>query len=257
MAGWTTILDLDFAAQGTQTLAPDGNYTIAGLTFRKLWSTEESSAMTLTNGSGVIIQPTQGGDNSSCLAEWRGDFRKLPMLALNIQQVISSFSFDTPIRIWAYNSANNSAANYDAAILALDTYNASVRNSFFYSLWRGYSTTTGHKVRINISQNNYPTESQIAAYFAQDVMVIDLPCGVMAGFGTAYSGTWSAGWPALSTLQPLFSFNVYGNNGLVFMATAKTNYAPSTWDVFMAAQRDGAATALSITFANLRIDYKA
>ena len=255
--GFTTALDLDFAAQESQTINADGNWTIGGLTFRKLWTAYEDSAMLLTNGTGIIIHPTQGGDNSSCLAEWRGDFRRLPMLALNIQQVIADFAPDTPIRAWAYNSANNAAANYDAAILALDTYNTGVRNSFFYSLWREFNATTGHKVRINISRANYGTESHIATYFAQDVMVIDLPCGVMGGFGTAYCGTWSAGWPAFSTLQPLFTFNVWGSsNGLAFMASAKICYAPSTWDVFLAAQRDGSANALNVTFANLRIDYK-
>lgn len=54
---YVTLLDLDLTAQASQTLSPDGPYTIGGFTFQKLRSSGDATPLALVNGTGIVWNP--------------------------------------------------------------------------------------------------------------------------------------------------------------------------------------------------------
>lgn len=109
---WRDAVNINFAAQPTQTLAPDGNYTIAGVVFTKINTAQEDAAMTLTNGSGVVITPKS-------TANYGGASHTLPALSIPVS-IIPNFTWDTRFRVWLYIASQNIAANYDQVVIGVE-----------------------------------------------------------------------------------------------------------------------------------------
>ena len=239
--GWITAMDLDFTTEASQSLATDGTYTIGGKTWTKINSSGDRVAMALTNGVGLVIQPTQSPDY------WQST-RTIPAITLPLTSAIAGVGPDTPVRVWLYASANNWAANYDGPVLSLE-YPASSTNFvskqiYFSGSPGGYCTANANGVNQNAI--NLP------AYAADNVLFLEVPNGPTMLHSFMASGTYSAGWPTPANLHICGAWFPSGN-------VTNLSGIPSTsgWDFLLGAERSGSATNnLSVTLARFRVDYK-
>lgn len=237
---WITAMDLDFTAQTTQTLSPDGNYTIGSYTFTKINSAHDSTAMVLTNGVGIVIVP----DSSS---NYYTTTRTLPALTVNLTSIIPNLILTSRIRVWLYISAYNGAANYDAAVIGIENptsnSNYSIRKIYnsFSRFYAGSLYNGGNRTDIY---------SSVAAN-TNNVLVLDLVGGVVGYIASQCVGTWSSGWPAPSSLLPVALCGIGSSTEVNIEAVGAT----SLWKVLIGANRSGSGTALSVTLARLKIEY--
>lgn len=243
-SGWKTALDLDFTAQTSQGITTDGSYTIGGYSFTKINSANEVTHLQLTNGTGLVFVP-----NNSSTDYYSGTI-SLPAVRLSLSSVIKNFSYGMPLRIYVYNSANNSSAEYDQATIAVESSGVSATN-YNYVFKRGYNNNNafGYITTMNINGGNQGQQNE-QSYTTDNVMVLEISRGLPAIEFRTFTGTYSGGWPALTALNPHTIYTVGIQNPTTSISTA------SNWTVLLGAGRVNSGTALTITYARLRIDYK-
>lgn len=244
--GWTTILDLDFSAQATQAMATDGNYTIAGLTFSRQNAASDATAMALTNGSGLVIQPIAATDYFNAT-------RTLPLVRLTLSQLgIPNLAWSTGIRIWAYVSTAVYSANYDNSLIALDGDNT----NFVCASLRGYGAAapglTTRKIVAGATvggQINQPPAAN------NNVQCLVIPHIGGPEFFNIF-GEYSGGWPADSAMP--YAGGITDTTGFTIQpsGTLVGPDVPGVYGIVLGAIRAGSGTALSVTFARLRVDYR-
>jgi hypothetical protein len=239
--GWTTALDLDFTALATQSLATDGAYTLSGVVFQKINSVNDASPAVITHGVGLVLQPNATANNYLTT-------RTGPGLTVNLASIIPNLGPDTPVRLSVYNSANNSGGNYDGATIALENPTLSTN----YSLKRGYSSGFSYDAILTTVGGNQDQNTG-GSLFSDNVMVVSLFDGIASGRGQYFAGVYGSGWPAPATCDPL---------GIAQMGAAGVTDTHATfgqmnaWDALLTADRSGSTTALVITYARLRVEYK-
>lgn len=240
--GWTTALDLDFTAQSSQNLSSGGDttYTIGGVTFSKINTANEASPTTQANGTGITFNPISGTDLFT-------GTRSLPALTASLASIIPGFSLDTPIRVWFYNSASNAANNYDSLVGSVENPTKTTN----YVSKRGYDAGLGHYSTANINGGNLG-QNPSAQNFSDDVMVIELSRGVVSGQASHFSGAYSGGWPAVSSLNPVGNTE-YVPSGVY--NSLNTFGTVSQWNILFGGQRAGSGTSLSTTIARVRVEY--
>lgn len=236
---WTTAYDLDFSAQGTQSLSTDTTYTIDGKVWTKQNSTNDNTAMALTNGSGVVIIPKSTSD-------YNGATRTLPLLCLPILSVIPTFDrYSQGLRVWIYTSSTNYAASFDSVSLSIDTLDS----TYVLDIKNGFNTT-GQGQSKYIGTNNVNTSGFVnsAKYIADNVQMLqaDLVWGIRL---TGFSGTYSSGWPAISAMHSHASATLSNP-----AQGADAGQLPLS--TCIGAQRAASGTALSVTIARIRWDWK-
>jgi hypothetical protein len=246
-AGWATALDLDISAQPLQAMGADGNYTIGGLTVKRENAANDAVAMALINGQGLVIQPNAASDFNNAT-------RTCPLVWISLSQLgIPNLSWSTGIRVSAYVSAANYAANYDNSVVALDGDNTQFVSASFRGIavagagqitrriLGGVTTGTGEINVANTAANN-----------VQSVLVNAL--GGSSVFAHLF-GQYAAGWPADSAMG--FAGGIADAAG--FGSTAggpAAGNAPGNYGVVLGALRAGSGTALSVTFARLKVEYR-
>lgn len=235
--GWITALDFDFTAYGTVALATDTTYTIGGLTWKKVNSTSDNVPMGLSTLNGLRQQPKGDGSNYN-----ETNFSAAG-LQINLAQIIPNLAFGMQVRIWAHNSGNNAAANYDSGTLTLE--NPPHSN---YLLVRGYAS--GQYLYLSMG-NNGTAPGGVAAdtqNLSNDVYVLTVPC-----FGeveaSSKTGLWSSGWPAANTLRSQASVKQ--------TAITPGMATPADWNIGLYGIRANSGTALVIDWKHLRVDYRA
>lgn len=243
--GWQTALDVDFTAQPDQTLSPDGSYTIAGLSWSKKNSGNDQVAMALVNGVGLVIQPKANN------TDYWGQTRSCPGIWLSFAQIVPDYHPGMAVRLYAHNSANNGAAPYDCAVLAVDPNIDTGASSYGFALKRGfYGGAAGFTGEIHSAGNIYPATNVAAALVAGNaVLMLDVP-SISGGSYRACYAAYGDGWPAGTGLTAL-------NGACVSAASVNSSHiAANPMGVRLAALRFASATPLSVTFARLRVDYK-
>jgi hypothetical protein len=233
-----TVLDLDLTVQGSQTFSANQNYTIGGYTFTKINTASEASAATLGN-TGITITPSATNDYVTST-------RTVPGLFAGLQQFVPGLRGDMGVRIWAYNSSINNAANFDNAIMALDTGTM----SYSYCYKRG-TGTTGAGSQSFMTVNSVASSGLIADLFTpgttNNVMVMEIP-SITGSAWRAFRGGFSGNnWPRMEELTQHNSYTLTGT-------VNTTGVTPQSLGVLLAAQRAGSATSLTVKFARLRID---
>lgn len=123
---WVTTLDLDFTVQSSQTLGSDAAFTVGGLSWTKMNSANDATAMAVTNGAGLVITPNSTSNISSSTMT-------APLLRIPMTTIIPNFTMMTPFRIWAWVSASNEAANFDEATFGIFVPNAGFTNQITYN----------------------------------------------------------------------------------------------------------------------------
>lgn len=243
LGSWQTALDLDFTAQTTQTLAPNGNYTIGGLSFKKENSANEVSSMVLTNGTGIVITPTSSTDLVN-------GTRSLPLLFLALSQVsIPGLDWSTGIRAWIYVSASNPAANFDNTVLMIGNDST----DWSYNALRGNNSSQGLWLRRTINASSNATSVYGVTTNNTNFQVMSITVDSL--WGNIYHGNLTTQvvppWP--STVKPMNSYTD-GTGGQTdgFAGNAGT---PGAMGIAFGAMRSGSGTSFACTIARLRIDY--
>jgi hypothetical protein len=233
-----TVLDLDFTTLASQTFSANQNYTIGGYTWTKVNTANETAAATL-NSNGLTFTPVSATDYVTAT-------RTLPGLFMALQQVIPGFRGDMGVRVWAYNSSINNAANFDLAVLAVDT------NSTAYSYVYKRGTAAGGAgatsiINVNSVNASGNVNDLYAIGAANNVMVLEIP-SITGSHWRSFRGSFSGNnWPRMEELTQHNSYTLTG--------TANTSgVTPQNLGVFLGAQRAGSGTSLTVRFARLRID---
>lgn len=243
---WVTALDLDFTQQASQTFTSDGSYTISGLTWTKINSTNESSSAAIINGTGLKWTPGPNGDIYAASYS-------APGLQIPLSSIIPNFDLSMPIRCWIYISSDNAGGNFDNVYMAFAN-----SNNFNMNIKRGYNSFTGPSA-LNIFTNGNSNSSNIyqltpsTGYYSSNVMVMEAPEGISAGRQLSYAGNYSSNWPNLSSLTPL-------NAGL-FSLQIDSHFAntPSNMNFVLGAHKAGGGSAVNYqpVIARIKIEYMA
>jgi hypothetical protein len=254
--GWITALDFDFSAQANQTLsAGDTQYTIGGLQFFKSNSAGEAAPMAVNAGSGLTIQPVSNTDYSSTV-------RTAPILWLPFSQIASlaNLEWSNGIRVWHYIEADNGAANFDNSLGGIDANDA---GTLAWILNRGHGTAsicmTGENLINAGTPNGFVPGNALTLGAANNVFMMEVPRLLGTQFNT-YFGAFSAA----AGLPPAHAMSSYVMNQSGATASAAfsapvppKSITPQSLGVFCSAKRAGSATAYSVTFGRIRVDYKA
>lgn len=241
-AGWVTALDLDLTAQSSQTLNSDTNYTIGGLTWTKTGSTNDRVAMALTNGTGLVITPKTTGTYNGTPT------RTCPMLYTDLATIIPQFYLGAPFRIWYYMSADGIASSGDFSGVAIDNLSSSATTLGLGSTSRANSSGTriiqyagalGSSTVTSFNSNNNTDR----------VVVVQFSTGPIGGV-TVFSGSYSSGWPAVTSIRPCV-FETTANTALSAAQDVVTGL-PMKLLIF------GECTSgtPSYTYARIRVDYR-
>lgn len=111
-SGWQTAVDIDFTNLPSQTMATDGDYTIAGLTWTKTRSENEYAAMSIVSGSGLVVypQPVPASGSYSVYNQQH------PHIFTQFENIIPNFNPNGSYRMWMYASSSNRPVNTDDSI---------------------------------------------------------------------------------------------------------------------------------------------
>lgn len=244
LPGFRTYLDFDFTTQQTQTINSDGSWTIGGMTWTKGNSAHDATAMSVTNGTGLVIQPV-GSSNT----DYNGSSRTLPYLWLPFNQIpgLSTLNWQSRIRVWAYNSADNLTGTFDNAVFGVDSNSTALA----YIMKRGYGTSSiiGSQGIVDVNSTNTFFGQSYTLNNASRIMVLDMD---LEKFELSiFYGTGSI-WPDPSALT-FIGHQAFSSSGASTIGTTlATPY--STMGVFLGAQRFNSGTSLSITFSRIRVD---
>lgn len=255
---WLTALDLDLTAQTTQNLTTNGTYSIGGLTWTKGNSADETVHASITNGTGLNFQPNASSAYAGAAGATGAGSKTLPFVWLPLSSILpSGFDWSTQLRIWVYQVADNiNSVNYGAGVVAVDDNGASVVNGI--ALIRGYngSAWTARSIAgwgvvqsVNYNANRVAT-SNMTFSAANEVIVLEIPAIASLAM-RGYTQAYDAGWPLPNTLEETSFFG-----GLGTTSVGPTLEAPTAMGVMLGAQGNGGGSALSVTFARIRVDYR-
>lgn len=250
-AGWVNnALDIDFSAQGSQTLNADTTYTIGGVTWTKVNSSNDNVSMAVTNGSGLVIQPKQ-------TTVYTAASRTAPYIKTPLSGFLPSAQYQRiALRVWIYISADNMAAVGDTCEAWLDNLGGTTTVTQSFGL--GRQMTTGPAGRCFVEANYpstgstlLPSSTNTTLASSNRVLMLEIEMGIVNGVYSAWKGTYSAGWPAESALLPLVKSpgaNITWNDSQDVITGLPVNLCLTAW-------RNGSVTALSATIARIRVDY--
>jgi hypothetical protein len=236
--GWRTVLDLDFTVQTPQTFTTNGNYTIAGKTWTKANSTGDSSAAKI-DSTGMVFTPTSA-------AEYAGGTRSSPIMSVKLTDLYSSIDMSTGIRIWAYISSNNQAANFDGSVHGLDNGTT----GYGWAVYGG-RTLSGQGLSIQSTFSGSGLgflDSVQTLNTTNNVLMLELS-NVLDMNGSYYYGSWNNGWPAINTMKKAGLYTATSR------AVATTTLL-SDLQLFLSAKRGGSGTSLVVKFANIKVEIR-
>ncbi len=247
---WVTALDLSFKDQPNQSLSGDGTKTIAGLNWTKLNSTGDSTAMAITNGTGLIIVPGSSTNiGSSTFSS--------PTLRIPMSSILPIYTIFMPIRIWIYVATDNAAANFDETCVGVYIPNGSYANQFTACMYKGYGgAANGWGGEIVILNTTIVFTSPAVPQSTNKVGLLSFPVGVFGGFTTILTGSTAAvSWPDFQTMHICASPCITASSSTAFSNSSSGNHAVSELNFFISAIRSGSGTAFSTTIERVRIDY--
>jgi hypothetical protein len=279
--GWQTALDLDFTAETTQTLAPNGNYTIGGLTWKKENSAQEHASMVVTNGTGLVIQPGHSGGlsaeygNVPSLGGGSAD-RSAPLLWLALSQLgITNLDWTTGLRIWVNVSSQTLSAGGDGLVWGIDndpgTGFSSLTN--WYSMFAARSSTSSSQpvltafqysgglggsagsINMPTGTTSWTTANATSVLYINSIVPFGGAYQQVVSYGTAYSAGWTGNtvpW-ATSFQEPAAGL---GTAPAIGYANQSTTSVGSALGIVLAGTGNVAFASASITVSRLRIDYR-
>lgn len=255
-SGWTTLLDLDFTAESTQTIGANGNYTIGGKTWKKENAANEVVSMQITNGTGLVIKPNASAYGSGS--------RTAPLIWLAFSQLTTTVDFTLMgnLRIWLQliSWTTTGGGNGSKVFSGVDTDSLSYSHSLAWNMFPSYPTAIQMNLATNVNGSaataNTAGGDNNPDITTNKVMVMQIP-----GIGTGEpppifvsKGAYSSGWPSPKTgLTPflgIFPTNAFGTNMPKFFPADVT----TGFGIVLGAMSSGSVGDI-FTVARLRVDY--
>ena len=254
-AGWVTALDLDFTTQSTQTMSSNTTYTIGGLTWTKENSANDLTAMKITNGTGLQVNPNQS-------TSYYSGSRTAPLIRLPISSVSASIDWGCRVRIYvsigAISGSGFSGSNV-YSFCGIDSDNTNYMSSFSFGSrggtggWNYELAVGGAQVDSNAfgqqpSGFYAPTQANDGCFMFEFAAVCQSP---VRGF--VHTGL-SAGtsFPGLSGYTPL-GVAPGANVSSMMQAVANRPYISNLGLTVGAAT--ATSTSLTIIIQRVRVDY--
>lgn len=248
---WTTALDLDFTAQGSQTLNSDTNFTIGGLTWTKFNTSGDASPMLLTNGSGLIITPTSASNIGTATFN-------SPTLRIPIASIIPNFTLQMPLRMWIFVSSDNAAAAFDGVYWGTFVNGSGRANQFTLCAYKGFAGgTNGWGSELAVLNSNITFTTPAVPPSTNKVGMMSYPLGIIGGGAPVATGSTVSGglWPANNTLTLTNAAAITAASSGAISDATSGNHIVTDLNFFISAIRSGSGTAYAATIARFRVDY--
>lgn len=243
-SGWRCALNLQFDKAGNEakSFGANGTTTVAGIACTVADYANSSPAMNVdSGGTGLVLTPVAAtsfgvGDVSS------------PRVEFKLADLIPGYHPGMKLRIWVANPTNNSAANYDGAMIGIwDGGNFSAASSGGYILDRGkvaggtgfafYWAKGGSVLATAVEAITISNYNNTVCILVDDLGHRSPQYEWGQSVGTGWPDAWNVGIGADAA------------TGMTALTTANAR-------VGLSAQRYGSGTALVTKFTNLRIDYQ-
>lgn len=247
---WITALDLDLTTQGNQTINVDTTYSIGGLTWTKINTSGDSSPMTLTNGSGLIITPTSAANIGSSTFS-------APALRIPITSIIPNFTLNMPIRMWIFVSSDNAAANFDGVYWGTFVSGSGIANQYTISGYKGFASSSGWGSQLTVLNSNVTFTTPAVPSSTNKVGVMSYPLGIIGGAAPLSTGTTVSGgvWPAQSSLILTTAAAITASSSGAISSSSSGNHILTDLNFFIAAIRSPGSAGYNATIARFRVDY--
>ncbi len=230
---------IDFTAQTTQNLKPDGTFTIDG----KSWTSENTTSATtfsLTNGTGLQIVST-GGTNT----KYQDNTRTAPLIRSAVTG--SGSQFITPYQLSKirgfrvmFRVSTNAAQNTQAIMVGMEyTFGAALLHAV-----NSITFSTSQKIIGQVAASTTSTFDSGLAVGSNDVLAVTLS----------------------NPFQPDFDYGVFSGGNFPSSLTTQSTWAgvsPDTtlngnfevdWRIVIAAPTNGAAGNFTSTITHMQID---
>lgn len=238
---WRTILDLDFTALPDQTLTLDGAHTVGGVAFTKGNTATEVAPMAVVNGTGLVIQPVGTTDitNTTLTAPW---------LSVPLIDIEPNLRWDMPVRVWARSTGiiNQSYKGCDFGLHRPEDNTRYMAKHMYWTSGAGGVTSEIWAIigGVNAASFLHPDNDD-------DLYVIELNTGIIAQNYWLGTALWGGSYPTEVGMLPNGTFRILTDGKLYDL---RGHGALGDWDVFVAAQRAGAASTFSCVFTHLRVE---
>ena len=244
--GWTRVLDVDFSALPSTSLATNGNYTLGTLNWVKLNSAQDATAMAVVNGAGLVISPVQDTGGNSI---YYGSYRTSPILMLPLSQFMpTSFDWEDRIRIAIEVSAETNASASSAYYVALDS------NSMVYSadVYRYGGTNVVTDVCHNsVRVINAGLSGVSSSLSNSGVVSMSLPY-VLGAISQPFSSYGGPSIPALTSMGGL----TRGLGGSIAINTHPTLSAGTVLDtIYLVLTATASSSGYAATIKRVTVDY--
>jgi hypothetical protein len=236
---WATVWELDFSAQPDQTFATDGNYTIGGLTWNKVNSSGDATAMQIVNGVGLQITPTSSTDLGT--STWAS-----PLISVSLDQLVPTGDVSTPLELWVYLASENAVASYDNTVMGFHARSGGITNRLI-GIFRGIYGSNSAWLRW--IENNYNAVDGLtnSQGLATKTHILQLTNGFSGNHVQTYMAPdYSGGWPSRDQLTTR-------GEGAIGSSILSTSTQLSGVNVFFSALRAGSGTAFQTTISRVRL----
>lgn len=211
--GYQTVFDVDFTVQPAQSLATDGTYTIAGITWLKENSISDAFPTTLSPPDGVCFYPAASCDYNFVAGGYQSTSgsRSAGILGVRFSQfpVLANMTWQSKLRLWVTMAANNNVDNKTFA--AVDSGPApGFGGAIMLSEWQGTATddstiSMGWNTLYSNAGNSANNGTQIAVpgfTTGSSMLELDRIDGATTvwPFSGSYRLSGSSGWQAYDTL---------------------------------------------------------
>lgn len=243
LGGWQDVLDVDFAALPSLSPISNGVNVIGGWNWTKENSAADAVALAIVNGTGLVYQPV-----ASSGIYPPGPTRTGPILRIDPPQLYPRYTFGTGLKIWVYFTLNN-ALDFDHLKMVVETATAAANVSC--QVMR--LTNGGDRWGFNSYYNGgVLVNAYTATDLSDNVMVMELPDGILGNDWRLSTGTYSSGWPADEILRTQHIASPLGTGRDV---TGQVTEA-SAVNILLECGRDGSGTSLSGVVKRFRVQMK-
>lgn len=152
------------------------------------------------------------------------------------------------MRIWVYVSSCNNSAQYDTFLCAVENSTTNTNFSFGKSYVGGSATL--RFIRTN-NGSDIASDYQGTTNKTDNVLVINIPNGIIDGHACLLSGTYGATFPNYYDLK------INGiTNSVAGVFNGEFIGLSSSWKLLIGAMRAGSGTDFSVTVSRIKVEFK-